>query len=189
LVRLRYVFIALVACKQGFANVTATHSLGNRKELRTPGKVDRSKATAANPCAWRLSGCTQCRQLNLGESMQRKFLQQILLAAALVAAGISSPVAQAQDSPKRIEITAKRFNFEPGEITLKKGQPVVLVLKSADVGHGLHIRELNVDVKVGKGGTAEVKITPDKTGDFMGHCSVFCGSGHGSMAFKVHVVD
>jgi hypothetical protein len=42
-------------------------------------------------------------------------------------------------------VTAKRFGFEPGEITLKKGQPVVLVLKSADVPHGLRFRELNVE--------------------------------------------
>jgi cytochrome c oxidase subunit 2 len=124
-----------------------------------------------------------------GEFMQRKYMQLVLLTAALVTSGLSSPMAQAEGAPQRIEITAKRFEFDPGEITVKKGQPVVLVLKSADVTHGIRIRELNVEVKVGKGGTAEVHFTPDKTGDFIGHCSVFCGSGHGSMAFKVHVVD
>jgi cytochrome c oxidase subunit II len=121
--------------------------------------------------------------------MQMKHMQLVLLATVLASAGLCSPMALAEAAPQRIEITAKRFTFEPGEITLKKGQPVVLVLKSADVGHGIRIRELNVQVKVGKGGTAEVQFTPDKTGDFVGHCSVFCGSGHGSMAFKVHVVD
>jgi len=73
-------------------------------------------------------------------------------------------------------------------VTLKKGQPVVLVLKSMDVGHGLRVRELGVDMKVKAGGTAEITITPEKTGDFVGHCSVFCGSGHGSMTFTLHVV-
>jgi cytochrome c oxidase subunit 2 len=121
--------------------------------------------------------------------MHSKFMRLVLLVTILVATGFSSRMSRAQAAPQRIEITAKRFAFDPGEITLKKGQPVVLVLKSADVGHGIRIRELNVDVKVGKGGTAELKFTPDKTGDFVGHCSVFCGSGHGSMAFKVHVVD
>jgi cytochrome c oxidase subunit 2 len=121
--------------------------------------------------------------------MQSKYVQLVVLATVLVTSGLTSPMARAEAAPRRIEITAKRFNFEPGEITLKKGQPVVFVLKSADVAHGIHIRELNVDVKVSKGGTAEVQFTPDKTGDFIGHCSVFCGSGHGSMAIKVHVVD
>jgi cytochrome c oxidase subunit 2 len=121
--------------------------------------------------------------------MYTKHLQLILLAAALATTGLSTPMAKADDAPKRIEITARRFQFEPGEITLKKGQPVVLVLKSADVSHGIHISDLNVLVKVSKGGTAEVQFTPDKTGDFVGHCAVFCGSGHGSMVFKVHVVE
>jgi cytochrome c oxidase subunit 2 len=121
--------------------------------------------------------------------MQNKSAQRMLLMACLMAAGFSSSMARAQAAPQRIEITAKRFAFEPGEITLKKGQPVVLVLKSSDVGHGIRIRELNIDVKVSKGGTAEAQFTPDKTGDFVGHCSVFCGSGHGSMMFKVHVVE
>jgi cytochrome c oxidase subunit 2 len=93
-----------------------------------------------------------------------------------------------QSSPQRIEITAKRFGFTPGEITLKKGQPVILVLKDGDVAHGLRIRELNVDMKVKPGATTEFQFTPQKTGDFVGHCSVFCGSGHGSMSIKFHVV-
>jgi cytochrome c oxidase subunit 2 len=97
--------------------------------------------------------------------------------------------AGAESEPRRIEVTAKRFGFEPGEITLKKGQPVVLVLKSADVPHGLRFRELNVDVKVPKGGTGEVEFTPELTGDFAGHCSVFCGTGHGSMMLTLHVVE
>ncbi|MGD0631928.1 MAG: cupredoxin domain-containing protein [Terracidiphilus sp.] len=121
--------------------------------------------------------------------MQSKHVQMVLLATVLVTTGLSPSMLRAEAAPQRIEITAKRFNFEPGEITLKKGHAVVLVLKSADVAHGIRIRDLNVDVKVGKGGTAEVQFTPDKTGDFIGHCSVFCGSGHGSMIFKVHVVD
>ena len=120
--------------------------------------------------------------------MQRKYVHLILLAAALVAAVLSSPIARAQAAPQKIEITVKRFEFTPGEITLKKGQPVVLVLRSLDVAHGLHIAELKIDMKVSEGGTAEAHFTPDKTGDFVGHCSVFCGSGHGSLALKVHVV-
>jgi cytochrome c oxidase subunit 2 len=124
-----------------------------------------------------------------GEMMKKKHMQLVLMIAVLVVTGLCSPMARAQAAPQRIEVTAKRFDFSPGEITLKKGQPVLLILKSADVGHGIRIRELNVEVKVGKGGTAQVQFTPDKVGDFVGHCAVFCGSGHGSMIFKVHVID
>lgn len=97
--------------------------------------------------------------------------------------------APANTQPRRIEISAKRFSFEPAEITLKQGEPIDLVLTSVDVAHGLRIRELGLDVKAKKGQTAEVNFTPGKVGTFVGRCSVFCGSGHGSMKLTVHVVQ
>lgn len=111
------------------------------------------------------------------------------LAFAILASHALVQRAHAEDAPRHIEVTAKRFAFEPAEITLKKGEPVDLVLKSTDVAHGLRFRELKVDVKVSKGGTSEAHFTPNQTGTFVGHCSVFCGSGHGSMTLKLRVVD
>lgn len=118
----------------------------------------------------------------------RNLLRYLILSAGILSAWNFTPTAVAQAAPQRIEITAKRFAFTPGEITVKKGQPVVLVLKSSDVGHGLRIRDFNVDMKVKANGEAKATFTPDKVGNFEGHCSVFCGSGHGSMKFVLHVV-
>jgi cytochrome c oxidase subunit 2 len=115
----------------------------------------------------------------------RSGFRLLLLATALALPALSG----AQDAAKRIEVTASKFAFNPGDITLKKGQPVVLVLKSADVAHGLRFRELNLNVKADKGASTELPFTPDKTGTFVGHCSVFCGSGHGEMTLTLHVVD
>lgn len=120
--------------------------------------------------------------------MRTKYIISALL-LVIAAAPLLTPAALADGAPHRVEVTAKRFSFEPAELTLKKGEPVVLVLKSADAPHGLRFRELNVDVKVSKGGTSEVQFTPNQTGTFVGHCSVFCGVGHGSMTLKLHVVD
>ena len=94
-----------------------------------------------------------------------------------------------ESAPRRIEVSARRYAFDPAEITLTIGQPVVLVVRSADVAHGIRFRDLNVEVAVRAHSTAEVHFTPRTTGDFVGHCSVFCGSGHGSMTLKLHVVD
>ena len=91
-------------------------------------------------------------------------------------------------SPRRVEVVAKRFVFEPAEITIKKGEPIDFVLISNDVAHGVRIRELNLDLHVGKGKTADATLTPSTTGTFVGHCSVFCGSGHGQMTLTIHVV-
>ena len=114
----------------------------------------------------------------------------VLAVSGLLFCGIFLTCGGATETqPRRIEVTAKRFSFDPAQLTLKKGEPVVLVLKSLDVAHGLRFRELGVDVKVGKGGTSEVQFTPEKAGDFVGHCSVFCGGGHGSMKLTLHVVE
>lgn len=97
--------------------------------------------------------------------------------------------APAADVPKRIEVTAKRFSYTPSEITLKVGQPVVIALKSEDVAHGLKFKELNLQTEIGKGIASELSFTPTKTGDFVGHCSHFCGAGHGSMILTLHVTE
>lgn len=95
---------------------------------------------------------------------------------------------KADDEPRRIEITAHKFAFEPNEITLQKGQPVVLVVKSTDVSHGMRVTELGINLVIHKGAATEAHFTPEKTGDFVGHCSVFCGQGHGGMKITLHVV-
>jgi len=120
--------------------------------------------------------------------MKMKYMLVPLLMIGAALLPLKSKV-RAQESPRRIEITAKKFSFDPSEITVKKGQPVVLVIKSADVAHGLRFRDLNLNVKVDQGATAELSFTPEKTGDFVGKCSVFCGSGHSQMSLTMHVTN
>lgn len=107
---------------------------------------------------------------------------------ALLVAGCFCASSARSDGPHRIEITAKRYSFQPAEITVKKGETVDLALTSSDVTHGVRVRELNLDLRAAKGKTADVNFTPEKTGTFVGHCSVFCGSGHGKMTLTIHVV-
>jgi cytochrome c oxidase subunit 2 len=121
--------------------------------------------------------------------VKARFMLCVTFAAVLCIALLLDRSAAPQAPPRTIEVTVRRSTFAPAEISLKKGQPVILVLKSSDVAHGLRLRELNLDVKVKKGGTTEMRFTPDKTGTFVGHCSVFCGSGHGAMTLTLHVVE
>jgi cytochrome c oxidase subunit 2 len=108
----------------------------------------------------------------------------------LVFVALSLPLqGQTSRSVKRVEIVAKRFSYEPSEITLKRGQPVELVLNSADTTHGFAIRELGINLVAREGAHAEVTFTPSKTGEFPGKCNVFCGTGHSSMRLTVKVVD
>jgi cytochrome c oxidase subunit 2 len=112
-----------------------------------------------------------------------------VFAAMLVAAQLFASAPPAERAPRRFEVTAKRFEFTPGQITLKKGEPVVLVLTSVDVPHGIRFKELGIETRIGKGQSCELAFTPDKTGTFVGHCSVFCGSGHGGMTLTLHIVE
>ena len=106
-----------------------------------------------------------------------------LLLTLFLAASSAKPA-----SPRRVEVTAKRYGFEPAEITVKKGEAVELEVTSADVPHGLRVRELKIDLRVSKVKKADTIFTPQTTGTFVGHCSVFCGSGHGEMTLTIHVV-
>ena len=93
------------------------------------------------------------------------------------------------ETPRRVEITASRFSYSPNQITLKKGESVVLVLHSTDVTHGLKVPGLNIATEIKKGKDTEIPVDPSETGHFNGKCAHFCGSGHGSMTIEIDVVD
>ena len=106
-------------------------------------------------------------------------------ALILTATKVSSEAKPVQ----RIEVSASRFSFEPHEITVKKGEPVVLSVHSTDVTHGLVVEELGIRTEVKKGESEDLNITPETAGTFEGKCAHFCGKGHGSMTLVVHVVE
>jgi cytochrome c oxidase subunit 2 len=91
--------------------------------------------------------------------------------------------------PKKIEVVARRYAFEPAEITVRKGQPVTLDVSTEDVAHGLAINELGIRTDVKKGKAAEVSFTPNQVGTFVGKCAHFCGTGHGAMTLTIHVTE
>jgi cytochrome c oxidase subunit 2 len=97
------------------------------------------------------------------------------------------PALHSQDAESPIEVHARRFSFVPAEITVKQGETVKLHLVSDDVPHSLVIKDLGVNQQVSKGHPADVTFTATNAGDFHGQCGRFCGSGHGSMLFTVHV--
>lgn len=122
-----------------------------------------------------------------GLPASRPTLLALLTMLSILSIGLC--FANAQQSPRMIEIHAKRFSFSPAEITVTRGERVTLVLSSEDVTHSLVIPDLHVNAEIAKGHPAMVTLMPDRAGDFAGQCGHFCGSGHGSMLFLVHVKD
>ncbi|HEY6967564.1 MAG TPA: cupredoxin domain-containing protein [Burkholderiales bacterium] len=108
--------------------------------------------------------------------------RQLLL--ALAASVVLLP---ARSQERVIRIVAKKFEYNPAEITLEKGVPVVLELTSEDVTMGFLATDFKVDVEIVPGKVAQVRLLPDKTGTFDFSCNVFCGEGHEDMGGKIHV--
>lgn len=115
----------------------------------------------------------------------QKIAATIFTALLLCSALFAGP-----EAPRRIDIAASKFAYSPNQITLKKGEAVVLVFHSTDVTHGFVIPDLDVAVtEIKKGKDAEIPLTPRKTGHFTGQCAHFCGTGHGTMILQVEVVE
>ena len=118
---------------------------------------------------------------------QRRILLQGAVAAALVGT-MGSMLVLAQAKPRIIAITAKKFEYEPAELTLKLNEPVVFQLKTLDVVMGFSVPDFGVRGTIIPGQVTEVPMTPTKTGEFTFLCDVFCGSGHENMEGTMRVV-
>jgi cytochrome c oxidase subunit 2 len=124
---------------------------------------------------------------------KNKIVNTMVFAAACgIALAVVAPktrLAHASDNPKVIEISAKKFEFTPSTITLKKGEPVILRLTSSDRVHGFMSKPLKIDTDIPNDTTKDVAVTPDTAGDFTIICDHYCGTGHGNMKMKVTVVE
>jgi cytochrome c oxidase subunit 2 len=89
--------------------------------------------------------------------------------------------------PRVVEITAKRFEFSPFQVTVRKGDTVTLRLRSEDVTHGFFSKPLGIDATIEPGKATEVTITPKVPGTYTVICDHFCGAGHGNMHMEIVV--
>jgi cytochrome c oxidase subunit 2 len=87
----------------------------------------------------------------------------------------------AAQAPREIELTAQRFRFTPGVITMKVGEPVLLLIRSLDFMHGFHVPELGLRADLVPGRVTRVSITPKTAGRLDFVCDNFCGDHHEEM--------
>jgi cytochrome c oxidase subunit II len=84
--------------------------------------------------------------------------------------------------PRVIDITARRFAFEPAEIEATVGERLQLVVRSSDGVHGLEIKKLKIKKEVPRGGEpVTIEFTATSEGTFPILCSEYCGKGHTDM--------
>src|SRR5258708_32918455 len=102
--------------------------------------------------------------MKLMNRKRRVLIASALLVGATIISGLSLYVrANALPAERQIHITANKFAFTPDTITLKKGEPVVLVLSSQDRKHGFTLRGFGIRTDVNPGGSARLRFTPNTT--------------------------
>lgn len=107
-----------------------------------------------------------------------------LLGGALALAGaalVRGSGAQPARGPRVIRIKARRFVYEPNEIALKVGEPVVVEITSADFVHGMNLPALGKRLDLVPMSVTRLELQPTAPGviDFV--CDNFCGEGHEEM--------
>ena len=88
-----------------------------------------------------------------------------------------------------IQITAKKFEYSPKDIRVKKDIPVVLEFISMDRLHGFNCPGLGIRSDIVPGKTTPLRFTPNKAGSFPFHCDNFCGLGHEGMTGTITVEE
>jgi cytochrome c oxidase subunit 2 len=122
--------------------------------------------------------------------MNTKYLTAgIAIAVVALALGAIATARLAADEPDAhvIKITAKRYEFTPDSITLKKGEPVTLEFTSEDRTHGFLVKPLGIDMDITPGKPNDVTVRPDVAGTYTAICDHYCGLGHGGMKMTIVV--
>lgn len=111
---------------------------------------------------------------------------------------------RAADDVQVINMTAKKYEFDPAAIHVKQGTKVQLKITATDHAHGMKIQEFpegdktmkaglvfssgNGCSKIEKGQTATVEFVAQAAGTYPFRCCVDCGWHHRAMKGEV-VVD
>ena len=107
--------------------------------------------------------------------------RRITAGLVLLSVGGLGAIASAQTSEQVVRVVAKRFDFTPSKIQLRKGVPAVLEFTTLDVPMGFSLPDFKVRTDILPDKVSRVRFVPDKTGTFDFVCDIFCGSGHESM--------
>lgn len=119
----------------------------------------------------------------------RKVLIMVLVAYAVAGAAATVVDGSGEPKEKAITLTVKKFEYSPAEITVKKGEPVVIEVSSQDVKHGFSLPDFGIRTDIKPGSISRISFTPDKAGRFAFVCDVFCGVGHEDMSGTLIVTE
>ena len=121
--------------------------------------------------------------------MKKYFVLSIIMITVSIFVFSTGTICAADQKEIVIKITAKKFEYSPNSIKIKKGIPVILELTSLDKLHGFNCPKLGVRTNIEPGKVSRVRILAQKAGVYEFHCDIFCGDGHEDMYGKIIVED
>jgi heme/copper-type cytochrome/quinol oxidase subunit 2 len=93
----------------------------------------------------------------------------------------AATAALAEPGDPVVKVTARKFEFSPSTLHLRRGVPVVIELTALDHVHGFNVPALGTRADLTPGKAVRLRVVPDKAGTFPFFCDVFCGDGHEDM--------
>lgn len=113
----------------------------------------------------------------------------LLVAMLAVAVSLGAAQNESPTSGRKIEITARKYEFSPARVEVKVGETVELTASSVDAKHGLECKELGIKkFTFEPNKPATVTFTAARAGTYEFKCANFCGMGHGRMKGEIVVV-
>ena len=100
-------------------------------------------------------------------NLDRKALRATCVATVIAMISIGAYVAaqSAEPAEQVIKITARKFNYTPAEVRLKKGAPVILEFKTLDVVMGFNLPDFNVRADIVPDKVTRLRFVPGQDGD------------------------
>ena len=94
---------------------------------------------------------------------------------------------EVKNGVREITVGAYKYGYFPNPLVVNYGEKVRLLMTAADVPHGIRIPEFKVNTLLPLGVTKTIEFTASQKGEFMVHCSVYCGPNHGKQKTRLIV--
>jgi cytochrome c oxidase subunit 2 len=134
------------------------------------------------------------RGLLKGRSVTRTAYLAILAASCsfLLGCSVKNPRLVSGTTAERppdvaLEMRARKYDFEPAEVRVRRGQVVELHLTATDRKHGFELKPFGIQTELPEGQPVIMRFVANQRGEFGFRCDILCGLDHLGMKGKLIV--
>ncbi|AMY11560.1 nitrous-oxide reductase, Sec-dependent [Luteitalea pratensis] len=121
--------------------------------------------------------------MSTGMTTRRRWLGRLLALCGVV------PLAQPDDvaGRRQFTMTARKFQFDPEIIDVRRNDIVRLTITSADIDHSFTIDAYRIQKRIPAGGSVTLEFRADEVGRFPFYCSMRIDPGCEDMSGELIV--